>query len=67
MNTGTGGWKAFAVVAGVLAALKLLGVISWSWLWVLCPLWIPIALLVALMLGALVYVLALGVGKGEKE
>ena len=67
MNTGTGGWKAFAVVAGGLAALKLLGVISWSWLWVLCPLWIPVALLVALMLGALVYVLAFGIGKGEKK
>jgi hypothetical protein len=67
MNTGTGGWKAFAVVAGILAALKLLGVISWSWLWVLCPLWVPVALLVVIMLVALIYVLALGIGKEEKE
>jgi len=25
-------------------ALKLTGVITWSWVWVLCPLWIGIAL-----------------------
>lgn len=25
----------------VLSALKVSGVIAWSWLWVLCPLWIP--------------------------
>ena len=24
--------------------LKLIGYISWSWLWVLAPIWIPIAL-----------------------
>ena len=28
----------------VFIVLKLLGVISWSWLWVLSPLWIPLAL-----------------------
>lgn len=26
-------------------ALKLTGYISWSWLWVLAPIWIPIALM----------------------
>ncbi len=26
-------------------ALKLIGVIDWSWIWVLSPLWIPIVLL----------------------
>lgn len=55
------------MLAGVFAALKLLGVISWSWLWVLSPLWIPVALLAALMTGVLIYVLALGIGKGEEK
>ena len=27
----------------VFIVLKLIGVIGWSWLWVLSPLWIPIA------------------------
>ena len=29
------------LVAIVLLVLKLAGVIAWSWLWVLSPLWIP--------------------------
>ena len=31
----------------VFITLKLLGVIDWSWLWVLSPLWISVALGVA--------------------
>lgn len=27
----------------VFIVLKLIGVIGWSWLWVLAPLWIPVA------------------------
>jgi len=30
----------------VFITLKLLGVINWSWLWVLSPLWIPIVLVI---------------------
>lgn len=38
--------------------LKLCGVITWSWLWVLAPLWIPIALILVILLivGIMVYV-----------
>lgn len=37
--------------------LKLCGVITWSWLWVLSPLWIPIALVLVILLivGVMVY------------
>lgn len=30
-------------------ALKLLGVISWSWLWVLSPVWISLALVLVIL------------------
>lgn len=30
--------------------LKLCGVITWSWLWVLSPLWIPIVLFLVILL-----------------
>ena len=30
--------------------LKLCGVITWSWLWVLAPLWMPIALVLVILL-----------------
>ena len=35
-------------------ALKLLGVIDWAWLWVLAPLWIPAAVLLALIIIVLI-------------
>lgn len=34
----------------ILLTLKLCNVISWSWLWVTAPLWIPFALVAALFI-----------------
>ena len=34
------------MLAILFIALKLLRYISWSWVWVLSPLWIPIALVI---------------------
>ncbi len=33
----------------VFIVLKLFGVINWAWLWVLCPLWIPFAAIVIVL------------------
>lgn len=44
----------------VFLILKLVGVITWSWLWVLAPLWIPLALGVALFLVGLIIVAIFG-------
>ena len=39
-NTGIG----FAgLLTIVFIALKLIGYINWSWIWVLCPIWIQLA------------------------
>lgn len=43
----------FAAIAMILTILKLAGVISWSWLWILAPLWIPIGLALILLIIAL--------------
>ena len=42
----------------VFVTLKLCKVIAWSWLWVLSPIWIPLAIVifVLLVLGVLTYV-----------
>ena len=37
------------VLTIVFIVLKLVGVINWSWLWVLCPLWIDILLTVIVL------------------
>lgn len=44
----------------VFLILKLVGVITWSWLWVLAPLWIPLALGLAVFLVGLIIVVIFG-------
>ena len=39
----SGGIGFCGVLAIVFIVLKLLGVIKWSWLWVLSPIWLPMA------------------------
>lgn len=39
----SGGLGVPSVLLIVFLVLKLTGVIAWSWLWVLAPLWIPVA------------------------
>lgn len=61
--------KAEEVVAGVLGllgltqiafiGLKVVGIIHWSWIWVLSPIWIPVVLFIAIICLCLV-----GIGIG---
>ena len=34
------------LLAIVFIVLKLMGVISWSWIWVLAPIWMPILVVI---------------------
>lgn len=45
-----GGIGFTGLLAIVFIVLKLTKVISWSWWWVLSPIWIPTALVVVLLL-----------------
>lgn len=47
-NGGTGGVSVCGVVGIVFIILKLVGVINWSWVWVLCPFWLPVVILLVL-------------------
>lgn len=38
--------------------LKLYKVITWSWWWVLCPMWIPIAIFIII---AIIYIILLAI------
>ncbi len=38
------------VLTAIFVAAKLANVISWSWWWVLCPLWLPIAIIIGVPL-----------------
>lgn len=47
-NGGGIGFCGFLAVAFIV--LKLLGVIKWSWLWVLAPMWLPTAIVILVIL-----------------
>jgi hypothetical protein len=38
-----------------LIVLKLLGVINWSWLWVLSPMWISVALVLVICILMIIF------------
>lgn len=44
------GFPIFSVLGIVFITLKLVGVIAWSWWWVLAPFWIPAAISIILVL-----------------
>lgn len=48
-NGATGGIGFCGLLTIVFIVLKLCGVISWSWLWVLSPLWISFSLVVIIV------------------
>lgn len=47
-NKTSGGIGFCGLLTLLFIGLKLCGVISWSWLWVLAPIWIPIVLAVVI-------------------
>ena len=44
-----------SMLAVLFIALKLCGVISWSWVWVLAPLWIPVLAAFMIMIPAAIF------------
>jgi len=34
----------YALAALLLVAVRFAGVVTWPWLWVLCPLWLPLVI-----------------------
>lgn len=49
----SGGIGFFGLLGVLFIGLKLTGNISWSWLWVLAPIWIPAAISIILLLTVL--------------
>ncbi len=52
-----GGIGSSGLLGLLFIALKLCGVIDWSWWWVLAPFWIPVALVAVIILIAAVIVI----------
>lgn len=47
-NNSSGGISFFGLLTIVFIVLKLTEVITWSWWWVLSPLWIPVTVAVVI-------------------
>lgn len=54
-NNYSSGLGLSSVLTIVFVVLKLVGVINWSWVWVLSPIWIDLILVVLLIVGLLIY------------
>ena len=39
-----------SVLTLIFVVLKLVGVIDWSWIWVLCPIWINVIIIIIIVL-----------------
>jgi len=55
MNDKSGGVGFCGLLTIVFIILKLCGVIGWSWLWVLSPLWISVGLTIVIIIGFVIY------------
>lgn len=49
-SSATGGIGFTGALALLFIGLKLANVITWSWLWVLSPLWLPLAVILSVIL-----------------
>jgi membrane protein YdbS with pleckstrin-like domain len=47
--------------------LKLIGIIKWSWLWVLSPIWIPLAVLLIVVILVIIAVFIRSLFKRKRQ
>lgn len=59
-NSNSGGAKGGIGFCGLLAiafiVLKLVGIIKWSWLWVLAPIWLPTVIVILVIIAIAIFV-----------
>ena len=53
----SGGVGFLGLLTILFIGLKLTGYIAWSWIWVLSPIWIPLVLVIAIVIGYLIFAL----------
>lgn len=58
-NKNTGGVGFLGLLTLLFIGLKLTGYITWSWVWVLAPIWIPFSIALILF-SAIILLVALG-------
>ena len=61
------GFPFLSILTLIFITLKLTGYISWSWWWVLAPLWIPWVIILGILLVVFVIYVAVGLRRGVKR
>ncbi len=56
-TTATNSFPFLSILTLIFITLKLTGYITWSWWWVLSPLWIPLAIILGIVLIILIIAL----------
>lgn len=54
--TNTGGSGFLGLLTLIFITLKLTGYITWSWWWVLAPMWIPLAIILPIFIIAVLLI-----------
>ena len=54
-NTTSGGIGFIGLLSIAFIVLKILGKISWPWIWVLAPIWISLIIYVLVIIGVILY------------
>jgi len=54
-SSSSGGVGFLGLLTIVFIVMKLMGYITWSWLWVLAPMWIPITIVLCIVLPVAIY------------
>ena len=55
-SSSSGGIGFAGLLTIVFITLKLLGVIDWSWWWVISPIWITVVIVISIIVGFFVFV-----------
>lgn len=62
-----GGLSFAGALALLFIGLKLVGVIDWGWLWVLSPLWLPVAVVLVFLAACVCGYVATGILKAMQR
>ena len=66
-NSTNGGIGFVGVLTVAFIVLKLLGVINWSWLWVLSPIWITAVIVLSILIIPIFIVAFMAIFKKHKK
>lgn len=60
----SGGIGFFGLLTIVFIVLRLMGIIEWGWVWVLAPLWMPLALV---LVGVIIFLIVAAIASNNRK